>query len=39
MDFPFVGITDQYGISETFDGILGLSRQDTEYGNGPLFVE
>jgi hypothetical protein len=37
--FPFLAITSQYGIDSTFDGILGLSRQDSVYGNGPLFVE
>lgn len=37
--FPFLAITDQFGIDNTFDGILGLSRQDKTYGNGPLFVE
>jgi hypothetical protein len=39
-NFKFFGITYQEGIDDTFDGIIGFSRQDSgEFPNGPLFVE
>ena len=39
-DFPFIAVWQQVGISEDFDGILGLSRQQSgEYENGDLFVQ
>ena len=30
-DFPFFALTEQIGIEESFDGILGFSRQSTDY--------
>jgi len=30
-DFPWFALTEQIGIEESFDGILGFSRQSTDY--------
>ena len=40
-DFPWFALTKQIGIEENFDGILGFSRQSTDYWweHGPLLAE
>lgn len=39
--FNFLAMTWQTGIRETFDGIIGFSRQyyTGTFSSGPLFIE
>lgn len=39
--FNFLAILRQYGIRDTFDGIIGFSRQlyTSSFSSGPLFIE
>jgi len=40
-NFKFFAMTSKYGMTETFDGIVGLSRQyySANFTTGPLFVQ